>query len=620
MAVQERAASARRSEYVRIDDELEHGRLSTFQISGRLLSYLRPYWKRMIVIWVAMLVYSGTLVALPWIVKVIIDDHIFDGDRDLSGLNVMMLAFGAVIVAHSAAERVHLTAAVKLGNHVIYGPRLDLFDQLHRLSMVFYNRNQVGRVMSRIQYDVMPLNMALNQLNYAMVSVLSLVGIVAAMVAMNLRLALFALISVIVLMPLLALWQRYARTSFVKARQAVADMNSRLQESLSAVRVVQSLRRESQYPRIRECQRSKPRRQHTGHAVLRRSATLRGGAGRFGLALVVFFGGRMVLDGALEVGVLVAFVLYIQRFFEPLERVTHAYGQLQRAAVSISRIFEILDIEPELTDAPGAAVLSSVHGEVRYEGVGFHYTPGTPVLRDVDLYIRAGETVALVGPTGAGKTTLVSLLLRFYDPTEGRLTIDGHDPREVTMDSLAGQMGVVLQDPYLFLGTVKENIRYNSTDATEEDVVRAAKAVGADDFIAELKNGYDTPLEERGSNLSVGQRQLITFARALVADPRILILDEATANIDTHTEMLIQQALGELLMDRTAVVIAHRLSTIRNADRIVVMDEGRVVEEGRHERLIALNGLYTRLQSYSTGGYLGEPPGSGGRDTEGTQA
>ena len=466
--------------------------------------------------------------------------------------------------------------------------------------------------MSRIQYDVMPLNMALNQLNYAMVSVLSLVGIVAAMVAMNLRLALFALVSVIVLIPLLALWQRYARVSFVKARQAVADMNSRLQESLSAVRVVQSLRREK--ANIRGFESA-----NVVNRVANIRATLFSAAllpsvevlGAFGLALVVFFGGRMVLDGALEVGVLVAFVLYIQRFFEPLERVTHAYGQLQRAAVSISRIFEILDIEPELTDKPGAAVLSSVRGEVRYEGVGFHYTPGTPVLRDVDLHIRAGETVALVGPTGAGKTTLVSLLLRFYDPTEGRLTIDGHDIREVTLDSLAGQMGVVLQDPYLFLGTVKENIRYNSTDATDEEVVRAAKAVGADDFIAQLKDDYDTPLEERGANLSVGQRQLITFARALVADPRIIILDEATANIDTHTEMLIQQALGELLRDRTAIVIAHRLSTIRNADRIVVMDDGRVVEEGGHEQLMGLNGLYARLQSYSAGGSSAEAPGSG---------
>ena len=612
MAVQERAASARRSEYLQIDDELEHGRLSTFQISVRLISYLRPYWKRLIVIWVAMVVYAGTLVALPWIVKLIIDDHIFDGDRDLSGLNVMMLAFGAVIVAHSAAERVHLTAAVKLGNHIIYSLRLDLFDQLQRLSMVFYNRNQVGRVMSRIQYDVMPLSLALNQLNYAVVNVLSLLGIVAAMVAMSLRLAVFALVSVIVLFPLLALWQRYARVSFVKARQAVAEMNSRLQENLSAVRVAQSLRREGASIRGFESA-------NVVNRVANIRATLFSAAllpsvevlGAFGLALVVFFGGKMVLDGALEVGVLVAFVLYIQRFFEPLERVTHAYGQLQRAAVSMSRIFEILDIEPELTDKPGAAVLSSVRGEVKYEGVGFHYTPGTPVLRDVDLHIRAGETVALVGPTGAGKTTLVSLLLRFYDVAEGRITIDGHDIREVTLDSLAGQMGVVLQDPYLFLGTVKENIRYNSTGATDEEVVRAATAVGAHEFIAGLKDGYDSPLEERGGNLSVGQQQLITFARALVADPRILILDEATANIDTHTEMLIQQALGELLTDRTAVIIAHRLSTIRSADRIVVMDEGRVVEEGSHDELMGRNGLYAQLQSYSAGGYLAEPPGSG---------
>ena len=320
----------------------------------------------------------------------------------------------------------------------------------------------------------------------------------------------------------------------------------------------------------------------------------------------------MVLRGTLGVGVLVAFAIYLDSYSAAVYRMTTGFGSMNRGVVSAARLFQVLDVKPDVVETPKAVELSQVRGEVRYEGVGFHYIHGIPVLQDIDLHVQPGETVALVGPTGAGKTTMVSMLLRYYDTTQGHITVDGHDIRQVSQDSLARQMGVVLQEPLLFSGTVKENIRYNRAKATDEDVVRVAKAVGAHEFITRLEHGYDTPLQERGINLSVGQRQLVSFARALVADPRILILDEATANIDTESEMLIQEALNELLRDRTAIVIAHRLSTVRNVDRIVVLDQGRIVEQGSHDQLMANGGLYARLQSYTaaTGGVLPQESGA----------
>ena len=582
-------------------EEYEDGRVYDHKVVSRLFSYLRPHRPRFLIILAAVMVYTGTVVALPWMIARIIDEYVREGD--LSGLNVVVLIFVGVALIQYGSQYVHLRTMSFVGQRVLFDLRVGLFSHLQGLSMRFYNRNETGRVMSRVQNDVSQLQEFLSIVIITIADVLSLTGIITAMMLINARLAVVTLSVIPVLVVIMVIWQKFAQRAFMRARRAISVVNGSLQENISGVRVIQSMNRED--ANIRSFGNANSENLGANLAAVRMQAILFPTVeflSAFALALVIVFGGSLALDETIEVGVLVAFALYIQRFFEPVLNLTMQYGSLQRAMVSGARIFELMDVEADVVDRPDSRDVEAVDGDVRFEDVSFHYIEGEPVLEHVDLHVPAGHTVAMVGPTGAGKTTVVSLLLRLYDVTEGRVLLDGVDIRDITLDSLSKHTSIVAQEPFLFSGTIRENIRYNSVDATEEDVVRSATAVGAHDFITKMEHGYDTPLQERGGNLSVGQRQLISFARALVADPAILLLDEATANIDTHTEMLIQRALDELLRGRTAIVIAHRLSTIRNADRIVVLDQGRIVEEGKHDELIALGGLYANLHSYSAEG------------------
>ena len=535
----------------------------------------------------------------PWIIKLGIDELVDAPSRgDVGALAVVMAMFIGNILVRFVSNYLYQVSLARVSQGVLYTLRSRIFAHLQRLSTSFYDKNEVGRIMSRGQNDVNQLQEFLNLVISSLADMLSLFGIILAMFLLDVQLALITLTVVPVLIGIMVVWQRIAWGTFMRVRQAISVVNANLQENISGVRVVQALNREeTNMRRFDEV--------NNGHLDANLHASRLSAAlmptveilTAVSIGLVVVFGGSMAINGVLEVSVIVAFALYVQRFFDPIRNLTMQYTQFQRAMTSGVRIFALLDTPVEVADKQDAIELPPVKGAVALEDVRFHYVPDVEVVRGVSLDIKAGETVAFVGETGAGKTTLVALLNRFYDVSSGRITVDGHDLRDVTQDSLARQTAMVLQEPFLFSGSIRDNITYNHPDAPQETVEAIARAVGAHDFIERLPHGYETPVSERGQNLSVGQRQLISFARALLADPRILVLDEATANIDSYSESLIQQALTEVFKGRTSFVIAHRLSTIRNADRIVVLGHGQVLEQGTHDSLMSTGGAYASLYS-----------------------
>jgi ABC-type multidrug transport system fused ATPase/permease subunit len=573
------------------------GKVYDSQIVARLPRYLAPVKTWISLGFSGMIIRSLSILALPYLVGVGTDYFV---QGDLGGLNITAILFVVASLAMWGGQYLETMFLAYAGQSIILRMRTEMFDHLHRLSLSFFDHHQVGKLMSRVQNDVQQLQELLTQGIFALLtSVMTLVGIAVIMITMNPRLALITLTVVPVLAIVIFVWQKYARRAFINVRKAIATVNSQLQEDMSGVRVVQSLSREEENSeQFDEVNRAHLNANVTAvrlEALMMPTVNILTGVA---FAIVIIIGGYQVLDGTMKVGVLLAFLLYIQRFFDPVLELAMQYTQLQRAMASGARIFELLDIEPEIQDRPGAIDLPAVKGEVSFRHVNFGYEPNKDVLHDIDLTIDTGETVAIVGETGSGKSSLVSLLTRFYEAERGEVTVDGYDVRSVTQQSLNQQIGIVSQDPILFSGTIEENIRYGKIEASRDEIIEVAKMVGAHNFINRLEQGYQTQVGQRGSNLSAGQRQLICLARAVLADPHILILDEATSNVDTNTERIMQRALRQLTKERTCLTVAHRLSTVTNADRIIVLEQGRIVEEGSHKELLEKQGLY--FQMYKT--------------------
>ncbi len=571
------------------------------QVARRLIGYVAPYKWQMLWAGILMLVSTFSTVIGPYLVKVAIDDGLAAGNVIALRNAALLYLLAALVRWGFIYWRVKLMARV--GQSVIYDLRKVLFAHLQKLSLGFYSRYSVGRVITRVINDVETLRDFIIWAVLAIArDVFAIAGIIIAMLALNLNLSLITFTTLPLMIVATIIYRRTARIAYRKVRAAISWVNSVLAENINGIRVVQAFSRQTHnYEKFSNF----TNRYHlqtviNAAKVAAAFVPVVDVLGAFATAAVVYIGGTAVLGESITAGVLVAFVLYIDRYFDPIRDLSRRYDTLQSTMAGGERILALLDTEIDVKDAEDAAILPPIKGDVRFENVSFHYSDDPAlVLRQIELDIPAGATVALVGETGAGKTTIVKLVSRFMDPTDGRILVDGIDLRTITQDSLRKQMGVVLQDPFLFNGSVKENILFGRLDATDAEVEEAARAVGAHDFIMNLRKGYETSVEEGGVMLSVGQRQLISFARALLADPRILILDEATSSVDTQTELIIQKALERLLKGRTSFVIAHRLSTITNADRIVVIHDGAVVEQGTHEELLAKGEMYAEL--YKTG-------------------
>jgi len=562
---------------------------------GLLWSLTRPYRRRTMWSVLSLLAATATALAPPYLAKIALDDAV--NGKGGNALYIVVAIFVAAGLANWAMYYVETYMTGWVGERILADLRLRLFEHLQQLSLGYYERNRAGVIISRLTNDVEAIDQLVTDGVTSLVqNTLTLVGTAIILFILDWRLAL-ATCAVIPLMGVAtAIFRRRSARAYAQVRERLGLVTATLAEDIAGMRVVQSFVREKpafeNFMRIARRYRESNMQTIVLNGVYFPVVDL---LSSVALAVVLAYGGHLYFGGSLSLGTLFAFMLYVQNFFDPVQQLSQLYNTFLSATAALDKIMGVLDEAPQVIDEHGAEELPHIHGDVAFEGVRFTYGRGDEVLHGIDLDVPAGTTVALVGHTGAGKSTIAKLLARFYETTHGRITIDGVDLNDVTQASLRRQLGVVPQEGFLFAGTVADNIAFGRPDAAADEIVRAAQTVGAHEFILRLENGYETELGERGTRLSLGQRQLVAFARALLADPRILILDEATSSVDIGTERRIEQALRVLLADRTAFIIAHRLSTIRDADLIVVLEHGRVIEQGSHEELLAARGLYTSL-------------------------
>ena len=574
----------------------ESGQLFNQRVVVRMLAYLKPYGRYMLLATFFMLITTGLTLLVPYLMKIAIDETIAQGDT--AGLiRIASYIAGAFVLLYvaSAGQR-YLLGWV--GQRVLANLREHMFRHLQALPLAYHDTHIVGVTVSRVMNDVAVINDLLSQGLVTLIGdLLVLVGIIIVMLSMSPRLALITFTVLPLMVLVTVLFSRRAKVAFRRTRSSVAAVVGDLAEGIAGMRVIQAFAQEevaqARFDAINETNKTAHVDAMSLSFVFLPSIEF---MGMLATAVVLWFGGVAVSRGDVTLGVLVAFLAYVTRFFQPIQELSQLYTTMQSAMAGGEQVIRLIDTEPSVADAPDASEMPRVRGEVELRDVSFRYRPETPeVLHNINLHIAAGQTVALVGPTGAGKSSIANLIARFYDATEGQVLIDGIDVQAVQQQSLRAQTGIVSQDPFLFSGTIGDNIRFGNEAATETAVTQAAQLANAHEFIAALPDGYETQILEGGVNISLGQRQLICIARAVLADPRLLILDEATANVDTLTEALIQEALERLLQGRTAIVIAHRLSTIRRADLICVVRDGHIVEKGIHEDLLAQKGLYREL-------------------------